>query len=40
MKNPLVYSGVINDENWEGYAFKLKNVQKQNPIIVNGQFQE
>lgn len=37
MKNPLVYSGVINDENWEGYAFKLKNVQKQNPIIVNGQ---
>lgn len=37
MKNPFVYSGVINDESWEGYAFKLKNVQKQNPIIVNGQ---
>ena len=37
MKNPLVYSGVINDENWEGYAFKLKNIQKQDPVIVNGQ---
>lgn len=36
-KNPLVYSGVINDESWEGYAFKLKNVQKQEPIIINGQ---
>lgn len=37
MKNPLVYSGVINDESWEGYAFKLKNIQKQDPVIVNGQ---
>lgn len=37
MKNPLVYSGVINDENWEGYAYKLKNIQKQDPVIVNGQ---
>ena len=37
MKNPLVYSGVINDESWEVYAFKLKNIQKQDPVIVNGQ---
>lgn len=35
-KNPLVYSGVIKDPKWEGYAFKLENVKKINPIKVNG----
>lgn len=35
-KNPLVYSGVTKDPKWEGYAFKLENVKKINPIKVNG----
>lgn len=35
-KNPLVYSGVIKDPKWEGYAFKLENIKKINPIKVNG----
>lgn len=35
-KNPVVYEHVINDQNWEGYGFKLTNVQKIDPIKVNG----
>lgn len=35
-KNSLVYSHVIDDKNWEGYGFKLENVQKIKPIEVNG----
>lgn len=34
--NYLVYSGVVNDLNWNGYGFKLENVKKINPIYVNG----
>jgi len=35
-KNPLVYSGIIKDPKWEGYAFKLENIKKINPIEING----
>lgn len=35
-KNSLVYSGVIKHPEWEGYGFKLENVEKINPIYVNG----
>lgn len=35
-KNPLVYYGIINDPEWEGYGFKVENVQKIDPIYVNG----
>lgn len=35
-KNSLVYHGIINDENWKGYGFKLENVEKTNLIPVNG----
>ncbi len=35
-KNPLVYSGVINDEYWNGYGFKLENIEKIKPIYING----
>lgn len=35
-KNPLVYSGVIKDLEWEGYGFKLENVTKIKPIPING----
>ena len=35
-KNSLVYYGIINDENWNGYGFKLEDVEKIKPIPVNG----
>ena len=35
-KNSLVYYGIINDENWNGYGFKLENVEKIKPIPMNG----
>lgn len=35
-KNPLVYSGVIKYTDWNGYGFKLENIQKVKPIYVNG----
>ncbi len=35
-KNKLVYSNVINHPDWNGYSFKLENVQKINPIKING----
>lgn len=35
-KNPLVYSGVINDTNWIGYGFKLENIEKITPIPAKG----
>ena len=27
-KNPILYSHVINDKQWNGYAYKLTNIQK------------
>ena len=35
-KNPLVYAHAINDIYWEGYGFKLENVEKIEPIPVSG----
>lgn len=35
-KNPVLYSHVINDKNWKGYAFKLTNVEKINNIPAQG----
>lgn len=35
-KNPLVYSGVVKDSEWQGYGFKLENVRKIKPIEING----
>lgn len=34
--NPIVYQNIIEDKNWKGYAFKLENASKINPIEVNG----
>lgn len=35
-KNSLVYYGIINKDNWNGYGFKIENVNKINPISING----
>ena len=43
-KDPLVYYGIIHkkdykeryDKEWDGYGFKLENIQKINPIEING----
>ena len=35
-KNSLVYSHAINDIYWDGYGFKSENVEKIEPIPVNG----
>ena len=35
-KNPLVYSSIIKHKEWIGYGFKLENIEKINPIEVNG----
>ena len=36
LKNDLVYSHVINDKVWNGYAFKLENIEEVEPIEING----
>lgn len=35
-KDPVVYKGLINKGDWDGYGFKIENVEKINPIEVNG----
>lgn len=35
-KNPEVYKGIKNKNNWEGYGFKLENVVEIEPIYING----
>ena len=37
-KDPVVYKEVINktSNNWDGYGFKLENIEKISPIEVNG----
>ena len=32
----LVYSSVINHTDWDGYGFKLENVERIDPIEING----
>lgn len=35
-ENSLVYSGVVNDDDWEGFGFCLENIEKIDPISING----
>lgn len=35
-KNSSVYSSIVKHTEWEGYAFKLEDVEKIEPIPVNG----
>lgn len=35
-KDPIVYHGVVAHPDWGGYGFKLENVQKIEPIAING----
>ena len=32
----VTYKHIIEDKSWKGYAFKLENVTKVNPIKING----
>lgn len=34
--NALVYENIINNKEWEGYAFKLENIEIISPITVKG----
>lgn len=35
-ENSFVYSSIIDHTEWEGYGFKLENVQKIESIPING----
>ena len=36
-KDPLVYYGILKkDSDWDGYGFKLENIEKIEPIEING----
>ena len=35
-KDPVVYNWLINKDDWNGYGFKLENIEEINPIEVNG----
>lgn len=35
-KDPVIYKGLISKSDWDGYGFKLENVTKIKPIVVNG----
>lgn len=37
-KDPIVYKGVIDktSNDWDGYGFKLENIEKINPIEIDG----
>ena len=35
-KDPIVYNGLINKTDWDGYGFKLENVHEITPIEING----
>ena len=34
--NPLVYKGIIEKGDWDGYGFKLEEIKKIKPIYING----
>lgn len=36
LKKSLVYENIINKNEWVGYGFKLENIEKINPIKING----
>lgn len=35
-KNSLVYSNIVEQTEWNGYGFKLENIQKIDPIYISG----
>lgn len=35
-KDPVVYQGLIDKGNWDGYGIQLENIEKIEPITVNG----
>lgn len=35
-KNLIVYSNIIEHKEWNGYGFKLENIEKIEPIPING----
>ena len=35
-KNELIYEHVIKDKKWQGYGFKLENIEKISPIYIKG----
>lgn len=35
-KNGPVYWGITSDPDWNGYGFKLENIQPIDPIYING----
>lgn len=35
-KNSLIYSNIINHPEWQGYGFELQNIEKIEPIYING----
>lgn len=37
-KDPIVYRGVVSKttKDWDGYGFKIENVEKIEPIKING----
>ena len=35
-KNKSIYKNIIDKIDWQGYVFKLENVQKIEPIYLNG----
>ncbi len=35
-KNSIIYSNIIKHTEWNGYGFKLENVEKINPIPASG----
>ncbi len=35
-ENSLIYSHIIEDKNWNGFGFKLENIEEVNPIYING----
>ena len=35
-KAPIVYKGLVENNDWDGYGFKLENIEKVKPIEVNG----
>ena len=37
VKDPLVYYGILKkDSDWDGYGFKIENIEKIEPIEING----
>lgn len=35
-KDPIVYKGLLDKGDWDGYGFKLENAEKIKPIEANG----